>query len=267
MVLRRDEGGVIAIGQPSHAWISGQLARAWGNERFGAVDPFEEVCLAAEQHDIGMAAWDLAPALNPDTGLPQSFLEMALPTHMLLWRLGPRRVLPQSRYAALLVSMHGARLYERRDLEKLPAGQSDGVRAFLGEQREFQDRLLRSLRADPATAAAAAPAVVARNSDLIWTWDLLSLALCLDWAPRRVPDVPTVDGAAELKLTAADGGPLCLDPWPFAADTVSVVCEGKRLTDPVRTDQQLQDALAGAPWETVRFELRRASGCSSTTPA
>jgi Protein of unknown function (DUF3891) len=257
VVLRRDDQGVIAIGQPSHAWLSGQLARAWGNSRFGEVDPLEEVCLAAEQHDIGMAVWDLAPALNPDTGLPQSFFEMALATHMLLWRFGPRRVLPQSRYAALLVSMHGARLYERRNLERLAPDQANAVRAFLGEQREFQDRLLRSLRADPATAAAAAPSVVARNSDLIWTWDLLSLALCLDWAPQRVSGVPTVDGVAELQLTA-EGGALKLDAWPFAADTVTVSCEGKRLTQPVESDQLLQEALASAPWETVRFELRRA---------
>jgi Protein of unknown function (DUF3891) len=258
VVLRKDERGVIAIGQPSHAWLSGQLARAWGNPRFGAVDPFEEVCLAAEQHDIGMAAWDLAAPLNPDTGLPQSFLEMALPTHMLLWRLGPRRVLPQSRYAALLVSMHGARLYEQRDLQKLPSDHAEAVRAFLGEQREFQDRLRRSLRDDPVTAAAATPRTVARNSDLVWIWDLLSLALCLDWVPQSVANVPTVDGAADLELTATDGGALRLDPWPFAADTVTVGCEGKRLTDRVQTDQLLQEALAAAPWETVRFELRRA---------
>ena len=31
MLLREDGGAVLAIGQTSHAWISGQLARAWGN--------------------------------------------------------------------------------------------------------------------------------------------------------------------------------------------------------------------------------------------
>jgi Protein of unknown function (DUF3891) len=258
VVLRKDEHGVIAIGQPSHAWISGQLARAWGNTRFGAVEPYEEVCLAAEQHDIGMAAWDLAPALNPDTGLPQSFIEMPIGTHMLLWRIGPKRVLPQSRYAAVLVSMHGARLYERRNPESLAPDQADAVRAFLGEQREFQDRLLASLRTDAATAPAAAADVVARNSDLVWIWDFLSLALCLDWAPQDLQHVPTVDGPAELKLTAPNPGALRLDPWPFTADRVTVSCEGRRLTERVATDQLLQEALATAPWETVRFELRPA---------
>src|SRR5918998_998778 len=89
MVLREDGDAVVAVGQPSHAWVSGQLARAWGNESFGPVAPREEVCLGAEQHDVGMAAWDLEPELNPDTGRPQSFMEMALERHLELWSAAP----------------------------------------------------------------------------------------------------------------------------------------------------------------------------------
>lgn len=258
MLLRRDDRGVLAIGQPSHAWVSGQLARAWGNQRFGAVEPFEEVCLAAEQHDIGMAVWDLEPTLNPDTGLPHSFIEMPLETHLGLWTAGPRRLLAQSRYATLLASMHGARLYEMRDLEKLSAPEAEAVTSFLAGQRAFQDELVGSLRTDPAMAAAAEPATVKRNSDLIWSWDFMSLALCLDWAPCTVRRVPTASEPADLELTAAGPGASGLDPWPFAADTMTVRCEGRRLGETYETEQALQAALANAPWETAHFELRRA---------
>ena len=51
MLLRPDGDSVLCIGQASHAWISGQMARAWA-EPF---EPYEDVCLAAEQHDVGMA--------------------------------------------------------------------------------------------------------------------------------------------------------------------------------------------------------------------
>ena len=85
MLLRRDGDEVVAIGQPAHAWVSGQLARAWGNERFGAVDPYEDVCLAAEQHDAGMAAWEVRPTLNERTGLPRSFMELTLDEHLEIW--------------------------------------------------------------------------------------------------------------------------------------------------------------------------------------
>jgi Protein of unknown function (DUF3891) len=65
MLLRKDGPSVIAIPQPSHAWLSGQMARAWGHAHFTAPAPHEEVCLAAEQHDIGWQSWEEMPALVP----------------------------------------------------------------------------------------------------------------------------------------------------------------------------------------------------------
>src|SRR5919108_748519 len=175
MLLRRDGDGVIAIGQPAHAWLSGQLARAWGNERFGTVEPWEEVCLAAEQHDVGMAGWERRPTLNPDTGRPHSFMELPLDEHLEIWWSAAPLVVPQSRYAALLVSMHGSALYERRNLTRLPPADAERVRAFLDGQHELQERLLAGLRADPRTAAAADDRLLRRNPRPLWTWDSLSL--------------------------------------------------------------------------------------------
>ncbi len=257
MLLRSDPEGVLAIGQASHAWVSGQLARAWGNARFGPVEPREEVCLAAEQHDVGMAAWDLTPTRNHHTGLPHSFMEMPVETHLELWRAGPPRLLSQSRYAALLASLHGYRLYEHRDLDRLTHDQVDAVRAFLSDQRAWQGQLLESLRGDPATAAAAAPERVRHNSDLIWTWDFLALALCLEWAPCAAREVPSSEGPIAIQIATGDA-PLefSFDPWPFTnPDEVVVRCEGRRLQRGFGTDQQLGEALAGAGWETLDFRL------------
>ena len=256
VVLREDERGVIAIGQASHAWISGQLARAWGNARFGVVEPYEEVCLGAEQHDAGMAGWDLAPTCNPDSGLPHSFTEMPLAVHVELWREGPRRLLSQSRYAALLAAMHGRRLYERAKLDQLAPEQAAIVRGFIVGQREFEQQLLASLAADPATASFAGADLVARNSQLLWTWDLLSLALCLDWAPCVAHEVPTADGRADVKLDpGGERSALSLDPWPLRSATLTVHCEGRRLEGRFKSDQSLRRGLAQARWETVEFEL------------
>jgi hypothetical protein len=249
MLLRQDDREVLAIGQASHAWISGQLARAWGNDHFGRVHPWEEVCLAAEQHDVGMAAWDLEPTFNSDTGLPHGFTEMPLETHLELWTAGPRRLLSQSRYAALLVSMHGSRLYERRDLTTLSEADAAAVRSYLAHQREFQGQLLATLSAVPET--------VARNSDLIWTWDFLSLALCLGWPPTTAHDVPTADGAQEVRITAKNNR-FCLDPWPFTAPSLTVRCEARRLPARFDSEAAMLDGLARASWETVEFDLVKA---------
>src|SRR3954452_18173168 len=176
MLLRPDGDDVICIGQPAHAFLSGQLARNWEPRP----EPFEEVCLAAAQHDAGMADWDASPELNPATGLPQSFMEMALETHLRLWTHAPRRVLPQSRYAALLVSMHGSALYEMRNLDRMTPGDADRVRAYLDGQRALQRRLAEGLDDEEG---------IERNQQLLWSWDFLSLALCLRWDGRSIDGI------------------------------------------------------------------------------
>lgn len=262
MVLRRDGAGVLAVGQAAHAWVCGQLARAWGNERFGAVLPLDEVALGAEQHDVGMAKWDLHPVRNPQTGLPLSFIEMGLADNLGLWWTGPSRLITQSRYAALLAAMHGRRLYERRDLATAPTDEAELVRAFLEHSHALEDQLLQDLRADPATASSATDELIARNSQLLWTWDSLSLALLLDWAPFTLRGVPTAGGDAVDVHLSPDG---TLDPWPFSgAGLIAVHCDARRLADAYDSDDGLEQALAHAPWETVRFILQPAGGRTPT---
>lgn len=253
MVLRHDERGVLAVGQAAHAHLSGQLARAWGNRRFGPVVPRDEVVLGAEQHDVGMAQWDLHPDRNPATGLPYGFTEMPLALSVELWTAGPARLITQSRYAALLAARHGRRLYERRDRGALAPDDAERVTAFLHHSHELERTLTARLRGDPASAAHATDAAIARNSDLVWTWDTMSLALLLDWAPVTVGGVPAADGTA-VELALSPYGTVL--PWPFAARELTVGCEGRRLTGPADSDEALAAALDGARWETLRFTLR-----------
>ena len=216
----------------------------------GAVEPWEEVCLAAEQHDIGMAAWEGRPSFNPGTGLPRSFMELTIDEHLGMWSAAAGLVLPQSRYAALLVSMHGTALYERRDLARLEPADVERVRSFLADQHALQAELLEALRADPSTAAAAADEIVRRNQRLVWTWDSLSLGLLLDWAPFELTAVPMAAGDTEIAVR--DG---TLDPWPFREDRVSVRCEGRRLAGRFDDEDAMREALAAAPWVTLDIRV------------
>jgi hypothetical protein len=243
MLLRPDGDATLVIGQPAHAWLSGQLARSWGNERFGAVEPYEEVCLAAEQHDVGMAAWEQRPTLNPETGLPRSFMELTLDEHLAIWWSAAPIVRQQSRYAALLVSMHGTALYERRDLTRLEPSQVERVQAFLDGQAELQAHLLAGLNEDPRT--------VRRNQRLVWTWDSLSLGLLLDWAPFELKAVPTADHS-DVDIAVQHS---TLDPWPFKAPHVDFRCEGRRLAGRFDDEHAMHEALEAAPWVTIELEL------------
>jgi hypothetical protein len=242
VILRPAEGdAVLAIGQASHAWLSGQLARAWGNDRFSAPAPFEEVCLGALQHDIGMAEWDLRPQRHPDSGLPRQFFELDRHTHLALWTAAPMRILSQSRYAALLVSLHGTGLYERFPPTTDDPDIARAVANYLDGQRALQAQL--------AAEVDASQDELARNQALLATWDGLSLALCRDQAPHVV-DGFTLDRAGEGRSA------FTLDPWPFAPDHLAVYVEGRRLADaPYPDEPALHAALDRAPVVTVGLAL------------
>jgi hypothetical protein len=232
MLIRPEpDGSLLAIGQASHAWVSGQLARAWGNERFGPVEPWEEVCLGAEQHDVGWAEWDLDPAIDPATGRPHTFISLPLPEKLELWSGAARKMVSQSRYAALLVTMHGSALYERFP----PDDPSDQrlVQDFLAGQRALQAELAAGFDADQ----------VRRNQKLVFAWDYISLALCLGWMPAEVEDVPTADGTPVTLQLTEDGE---LDPWPFRQERVDLKVEGRRL----------EGSFEDSPPVTLDFTLR-----------
>lgn len=231
MILRPDGDGLLAIGQASHAWLSGQLARAW----VPRPEPFEEVCLGALQHDVGMAEWDLAPERHPDTGLPVQFYELDRRTHLALWTAAPEKVLTQSRYAALLVSLHGTGLYERFPPKTDDPGIARAVEAYLRGQKALQRAL--------ADEVGASDEELTRNQALLALWDGISLALCQARLPYEA-------GGFALNRDAAASESYTLDPWPFGdLHELGVRVEGRRLATP-------RDALDRAPVLTFRMVLR-----------
>ena len=259
VLVRHDD---LVIGQPAHAWVSGQLARAWGNEAFPAPSPREPFCLAAEQHDVGWAEADLTPSAGPD-GRPLSFLERPRAVHVAIWRGAARRLLAQSRYAALLVSLHGTSLYERVDADAEPPEVAAAIRAYLAAERALQAEL----------AAGLDGAEVDRNRRLLLALDRLSLMLCHGRA-TMLEDVPAAGGAAAIRMEPAAAGAagppgrddhavaaatatarFAVSPWPFAAPSLAVGCEARRLAGPFAGDAELRAALAAAPWVPLRWEL------------
>ena len=248
MLLRQDGEDVLVIGQASHAWLSGQLARAWGNERFPTPSPREEVCLAATQHDIGWIDWDTRPTLDPATGLPHSFLRMpGLATHIELWSSAPDRLLSQSTYAALLVSMHGTALYARRDLAGMSAEVAALVRDYLAAESERQDRLRGLVAPDEDQ--------LARNQRLIWTWDSLSLAVCLPWDPHTATRVPSAAGVVDLQMRGLGADRFQITPWPFAVPELHVRCEARRLRERFEDQAMMRRTLAMTAPEPLTFTL------------
>jgi hypothetical protein len=269
MLFREDPGCLIAISQPSHAWLSGQIIRAWGNAAFGRVAPYEDVCLASEQHDIGWLAWEQAPTLNPATGRPHSFREPSIAAHTAIWRHGTELAMAFGRYPALLVSLHGSGLYAPFDAAAAIEADAAAVREFLDGQRFVQRRLRESLGSDPCFAEHADDATIERNRGLVRAADRMSIAICTgmrDMAVRTddpdvgiVRQVPTADGETDARMSAVDGDltTIAVAPWPFAALTVRVTCEGIVLpAEPFGDENEMRRALRNARRIAISAELR-----------
>lgn len=229
MVIYERLNDVVCIGQASHAWVSGQLARHWGNDAFQRPDPFEDVCLGAEQHDVGMAEWDVHPTIDPRTGYPYDFVALPKDVALRLWADSPTKVLTQSPYAALLVSMHGVALSQGK-----PERQD-----YIAREGQFQQALLTKLEEDPARAR--------RNQQLVWAVDYLALAALTGWTPRTVFPAPDhaldVGGREPLHLT--------VDPWPLNVPALSVPYRGRILDTPSATQAELDEQLDAAPWTDI----------------
>lgn len=229
MIVRDD----LVIGQPSHAWVTSQIGRVWGNAAHPAAEPFEPMILAAVQHDVGWVEADLAPQLNPETGRPRTFLQLPRADHLRIWRVSPRWLLAQCRYAALIVSRHGVSLYDRVVPEP---DQAEAIAAHLAEQRALQAELAVGLDMEQ----------VARNGVLLRTWDAISLALCHGVMPAE---------AGGFALSEGDDDVVRVDPWPFGRERVEIVCEGRALPGTFASEAELREAFAAAPAVALRWTL------------
>ncbi len=255
MLFRVRDREVLAITQPAHAWISGQLARAWGNGEFPAPQPWDEVCLAAELHDIGWVLWEAEPTLNRATGLPHSFLELPLDIHLSLWRWAPELGLSFGRYIALLISLHGTLLYSKRPLSALPAEEALLIRQYLQQQAGLQASLLESLQADPRYAAFATPERVGINQRLMAAWDYISLLVC--WGVteiKRLEEIPSKAGLTSIELSPGDGS-IVVSPWPFRDREVCLSLEARRLDRRFDDEASMRKYLSAAPWTRLSILL------------
>jgi hypothetical protein len=175
-----------------------------------------------------------------------------------LWSVAARRVLPQGRYAALLVSLHGTRLYQRYDAAHDLPENARSVQRYLEQERVFQEELLASLRSDPYYKSYVSDEVVARNRQLVGFWDALSLAICFGrTSPQSWEQVPTATSTTRLTLTAREDDPthLIITPWPFRRQQLTLVYEGRYLTETFLNEAKMHEALSHAPWVTLQTIL------------
>ncbi len=243
MMYRDEAERTLAISQPAHAWISGQLLR-----RFAAPQS-ETLLLAAELHDLGWLDWERAPSFDAGAARPPSFREVGAALHAPMWTAGVERALaswgPQ---VALLISRHGGRIYRRFGL---PSAGPDDARAIQGYLAAQAPR-----EAEWARACGLGEAELDRQSALIAFVDALSLAVCGALRAPATLELPEAD----VRLTEAGPWDLRLSPWPFSGEAFVIEGQGRPLPAGGRfADEAAMRAWIASPARAT-FQTRLAPG-------
>jgi len=229
MLFRTEPSGVLAISQPTHAWISGQILSAW-DEALG-----KPLLLAAEQHDIGWLDWETAPSFNQETGRPHLFREIGAAVHSPMWRQGVERALGAwGAHVALLVSRHGGVIYRRyTDRHRISEADAAAAQKYLETQAPLEAAWAKMLGLDAAA--------LQKQTTLVALSDTLSLALCGELKTPIGVEAPDARGGTEtLRLIERPGHPFhfVLSPWPFRKDVLNVEGEARPLPATGRFDNE-----------------------------
>ncbi|MEA2330127.1 MAG: hypothetical protein QOH58_265 [Thermoleophilaceae bacterium] len=280
MILARESGRLRVVAHSAHQRQVGLAGSAWGNEHFGAPAPAPLVIDAAAAHDAGWRAWDESPGLDPRTGQPFQFLDVATAlVHGHSASVGEAS--DSHPYAGLLVSLHTCGVLADRfgwDREwPGVAGLAARVRRargprvalafllarqrFLAAQRRHRRALSERLATEADAASWLAPAEVWRSYDLLQVWDELSLHFATGGTGERTIGPPPARSGTPATLpafTLRSVGPRAatLSPYPFGAARVELPLEAAYVDDRsyAGTDEFVA-ALRAAAAETLVFTV------------
>lgn len=222
-MLVRDRGETWQlVRQPDHADLSGQLAGAWGGAAVESLRNGASLALAATRHDDGWAVFDRRPAWDPDKEQPRNFLDVPIGSHLAFYRACIQVVTDEDPYAGLMVSMHGAGIYNGR-YGTQPSLSLSNVKGHEAEVQAFVDEQ-EATHAERAGALGAPDEERWVNYRLLQIYDRLSLSFCLrewessDAVADAIEPCPLDYSGTETALRLEPLGPwrVRLDPYPFA---------------------------------------------------
>jgi hypothetical protein len=228
-----------------HTAMCGQMARAFGNDRFEPPAPFDEVVYIVENHDRGWDAYDSNPGLDPGTRVPYIMTRTPTPDAVKTNRGSPDFNEARHPYCGLLSSMHSWGLYNGRyGFSKfVPRTQTTTsisvadvhrplIDAMLTQEEARQARLKTTLAADPATCDWIEERHLFQNYKQLQFLDTMSLYFHLRHAGERGTEtyvhVPmNREADTTIALRKVDEKVYSLDPFPFAGERLTIVCRGR----------------------------------------
>lgn len=237
-----------------HARIAGELARAWGNGRFVSLAALPTILWAVEHHDDGWRDWDLAPRLNPATGIPRSFMEMTMRDSTAIWTNSISHCSSQP-LAEIAVSRHFTHLAEQvRNGGRTDADDLDAVDRFLRDQdNESGDLALKLRRPEDQTAIEACDFAFRA----VRFFDAVSLWLCC--AERHAPEQMTAPDGESIRLVPKGAWHVAIDPYPLGIEGPRFQTFARRVAARrYETDDDFLATFNAAPFELLSWTIGRA---------
>lgn len=257
-----------AVLMHDHAALSGQIARAFGNDRFQAPAPLDLVVYAIANHDAGWTAFDRDPATDPQTGLPYTVFATPAPLILPTSKGSPDYNQRHHAYSGLLSSMHTWGIYNGRygfttagRLNRISPDDKPAVDAMLAVELARQNALKAELATSPDTAAWIEEGRLFQNYKLLQFCDLMAIYFNTTHADARVEQVfthvpisPTAD--TSITITPRGDGVYALSPFPLASDGAAFAFAYRNVT-PHQHEREggWANILRAAPtsWEILRL--------------
>jgi hypothetical protein len=258
-----------------HTAMCAQMARAFGNDRFAAPAPFDEVVYVVDNHDRGWDEYDSNPSLDPATRLPYIMVRTPTPDVVKTNRGSPDFNEAHHPYCGLLSSMHTWGLYngrygfsqfvvrdEKTTSIEVANPNRTLVDAMLAYEEARQQRLKTTLAESPATREWVKEPHLFQNYKHLQFFDTMSLYFHLRHAGERGEEtyvhVP-IDAEADTTVTLkkVDEHVYSLDPYPFADDRLTLMCRG-RYVEPFPADfdpARIGAALRALPADQQTYQL------------
>lgn len=256
----RESESHFVILMKEHMDFAGQLARAFGNDEFARLDPWDEVIYVVDHHDEGWADWDAAPGLDSDTHLPCHLLKT--PRHEVLKTSygSPDFNERHHPYCGLLSSMHIWGLYNGRYgmsdqvlINNIPDEFRERWDVMLANQLERQARLKTQLANVAETAAWIEEPHLFQNYKQLQFFDTLALYFNMSDAGARketeFPHVPLNEVEdTTVTVTPQNDGTYRVSPFPFNVSPFELRLDGRYLT-PVDEGEEISAAemISAAP--------------------
>lgn len=253
-----------------HTALCAQFARAFGNERFEALSPFELMVYVIGHHDAGWAEFDRDPVVDEKTGLPYNLVETPAEYITVTSRLSPDLNERQHPYCGLISSMHSWGLYNGRYglsnlvlIDRIPQRDRPIAVRMLDGELARQQRLKEEIGKGGGTSLLDEKKIFQNYKQLQF---LDTLALYFNRVhpdargPQTFEHVPlSAEEDTAVTIRPQAPGVYALSPFPFAPDGAEFAFAGRRVMP--------REQAANADWSVLLKRTPTEWECFRLVPA